>query len=56
MRSLASGSPKGDFMGVPTDGSKRFRIMTIDIHEVEGRQIRRVHHLEDWATAMQQLR
>ena len=55
VRSIASGTPNGNFMGVPTDGSKSFRIMTIDIHTVEGGQIKQVHHLEDWGTAMKQL-
>lgn len=56
VRSIASGSPKGAFMGLELDGSKSFRIDTIDIHELEGGQIVRVHHLEDWATAIKQLR
>ena len=56
VRSIATGTPNGDFMGVPTDGSKPFKIMTIDIHTVERNQIREVHHVEDWATAMKQLR
>jgi hypothetical protein len=34
VRSNASGTPNGDFMGVDTDGSKSFEIMTIDIHTV----------------------
>lgn len=55
VRSIASGTPRGDFMGVRTDGSKSFRIMTIDIHTVEDGRIRRVHHLEDWPTALRQL-
>lgn len=56
VRSVASGSPKGNFMGVGLDGTKSFRIDTIDIHELEGGQIVRVHHLEDWGTAMKQLK
>jgi len=56
VRSIVTGTPKGDFMGVPTDGTKSFAIMTIDIHTIEGGQIRSVHHLEDWATALRQLR
>lgn len=56
VRSIASGSPKGDFMGMSVDGSKSFTIMTIDIHTVENNQITRVHHIEAWATAMKQLR
>lgn len=55
VRSVASGSPKGDFMGLHLDGSRSFHIDTIDIHELDGNQIVRVHHLEDWATAMRQL-
>lgn len=56
VRSIASGSPKGSFMGLELDGSKWFRIDTTDILEVDGGQIVRAYHLEDWATAMRQLR
>lgn len=56
VRSIASGSPKGAFMGRELDGSKSFRIDTIDIHELEDGRIVRVHHLEDWAAALEQLR
>lgn len=55
VRSKAMGSPKGDFMGLPTDGTKSFEIMTIDIYKVIDGQILEVHHLEDWGTAMKQL-
>lgn len=56
VRSIASGSPKGDFMGLSLDGSRSFRMMTIDIHTVENGCIRRVHHLEEWTTAIKQLK
>ncbi len=56
VRSIASGTPNGDFMGLPADGSKSFRIMTIDIHTVENGQVIQVYHLEDWPTAMKQLK
>ena len=56
VRAVASGSPKGNFMGMELDGSKSFRIDTTDIHEIENGQIVRVHHLEDWATGMKQLK
>lgn len=56
VRSVASGSPKGSFMGLELDGSKSFQIDTIDIHEIENGKIVRVHHLEDWATAIRQLK
>ncbi len=55
VRSRASGTPNGDFMGLPTNGSKSFDIMTIDVHTIENGQLTTVHHLEDWATAMKQL-
>lgn len=55
VRSIASGSPKGSFMGLELDGTKSFKIDTTDVHELENGQIIRVHHLEDWATALKQL-
>lgn len=55
VRSEASGTPAGEFMGVPHSG-KRFAITTIDIHTlVEGRLVR-ADHVEDWAGALRQLR
>ena len=56
VRSLASGSPKGDFMGLSLDGSRSFKIMTIDIHTLQSHRITRVHHVEEWATAIKQLK
>lgn len=55
VRSVATGTPNGNFMGKPTDGSRSFKIDTIDIHELRDGRIQRVYHLEDWATAMRQL-
>ena len=55
VRSKATGTPSGDFMGVDTDGTKSFEIMAIDIHRVVDGQIHEVHHLEDWPTAIAQL-
>jgi len=56
VRSLATGTPNGDFMGLPTDGTKSFQIMTIDIHTIIDGKVQEVHHLEDWGTAMKQLK
>jgi predicted ester cyclase len=56
VRSIASGSPKGEFMGLNLDGSKSFKIMTIDIHTLQGHQIKQVYHLEEWVTAIKQLK
>jgi predicted ester cyclase len=54
VRSQASGTPAGDFFGVPHTG-RTFQIMTIDIHTVRDGQLAAAHHVEDWATAMRQL-
>ncbi len=48
-------SPEGKFFGVPTDGSKSFETMSIDIHTVENGKIVKVNHIEDWATALKQV-
>jgi len=56
VRSLVSGTPNGDFMGLSTDGTKSFKIMSIDFHTTENGQLKSVHHLEDWGTAMKQLK
>lgn len=56
VRAVATGSPKGNFMGMELDGNKSFKIDTTDIHEIENGQIIRVHHLEDWATGIKQLK
>ena len=56
VRSVASGSPRGDFMGLSLDGSRSFRIMTIDIHSLVGGRLTQVHHLEEWTTAIKQLK
>ncbi len=56
VRSIASGTPNGDFMGVPTDGTKKFSIMTMDMHTMKDGKFMSTHHIEDWSTAMQQLK
>ena len=55
VRSIGTGTPNGDFMGLPTNGTKSFKIMTIDIHQVEDNVIKNIYHVEDWATAIDQL-
>ena len=56
VRSLFSGSPKGDFMGMTLDGTRRFETMSIDIHTVKDGRITTVYHIEEWATAIAQLK
>ena len=54
VRSEASGTPSGDFMGI-AHGGRSFRIMTIDIHTVRDGKLVTAHHVEDWAGALRQL-
>ncbi len=58
VRSLASGtpnSPEGYFFGVPTNGNKSFEVQTIDIHTLKDGKLVEAYHVEDWATAIQQV-
>jgi predicted ester cyclase len=55
VRSEMSGTPAGEFFGVPHTG-KSFKVMTIDIHTVKNGKISYTNHLEDWAGALGQLR
>lgn len=55
VRSEARGTPAGDFMGIPHAG-RSFAIMTIDVHTVRDGRLVTAHHVEDWASALRQLR
>lgn len=55
VRSEASGTPRGPFLGLEPKG-RSFKIMTIDVHDVEAGKVVRTHHIEDWARAIRQLR
>ena len=55
VRGELSGTPAGDFFGVPHAG-KSFKIMAVDIQTIKGGKIARTYHLEDWAAAINQLR
>jgi predicted ester cyclase len=54
VRGEASGTPAGDFMGVPY-GGKSFRIMSTDIHTIENGKMTKSFHVEDWMDATRQL-
>lgn len=56
VRSIATGTPNGNFMGLPTDGTKSFKIMTMDMHTMKDGKFVSTHHIEDWGTAMKQLK
>lgn len=55
LRGEATGTPAGEFMGVP-HGGKSFRLMWIDIHHIKNNKIAgKTYHMEDWAGALRQL-
>src|SRR4030095_8960798 len=47
VRGEVTGTPAGDFFGVPYSG-KSFRIMAIDIQTIKDGKIARTYHLENW--------
>jgi ketosteroid isomerase-like protein len=55
VRGEVSGTPAGELFGVPHTG-KSFRIMAIDIQTVRDGKIARTYHLENWLSALGQLR
>jgi ketosteroid isomerase-like protein len=55
VRGEVTGTPAGDLFGVPHSG-KSFRIMAIDIQTVREGKIARTYHLENWLSALGQLR
>jgi len=54
VRGEATGTPAGEFMGAPHTG-KSFRVMSIDVHTIEGGKMVRSYHIEDWMGAVRQL-
>ena len=55
VRSIATGTPVYPIFGIDPPTGKSFEIMSIDIHEVEDGIIVHSYHVEEWATAIQQL-
>jgi predicted ester cyclase len=54
VRGEASGTPVAPLYDVQPTG-KGFKIMSIDIHTIDGGKIVRSYHIEDWAGAMRQV-
>ena len=54
VRGEASGTPAAPLYDVQPTG-KGFKIMSIDIHTIDGGKIVRSYHIEDWAGAMRQV-
>jgi hypothetical protein len=55
VRGEVTGTPAGDLFGVPHTG-KSFRIMAIDIQTVRDGKIAKTFHMENWLSAIGQLR
>lgn len=54
VRGEATGTPRTPFLGIAPTGAS-FRVMTLDLHRVQGGRIVETHHVEDWGTALRQL-
>jgi len=54
VRGEATGTPAGEFMGAPHTG-KSFKLMSIDVHTLQGGKMVRSYHVEDWIGAVRQL-
>jgi predicted ester cyclase len=54
VRGEATGTPAGNFMGTTTNG-KSFKLMSIEVHTLEGGKITHTYHVEDWQGAFRQL-
>jgi hypothetical protein len=54
VRGEATGTPAGEFLGAPHTG-KSFKLMSIDVHTLEGNKMVRSYHVEDWLGAVRQI-
>ncbi len=54
IRGEATGTPAGEFMGAPYSG-KSFKLMSIDVHTLEGGKMIRSYRIEDWMGSVRQL-
>ena len=55
VRGEVAGTPAGDLFGVPHTG-KSFKIMAIDIQTIKDGMITKTFHMENWLSALGQLR
>jgi ketosteroid isomerase-like protein len=55
VRGEVTGTPAGVLFGVPYTG-KSFRMMAIDIQTIRDGKIARTYHMENWLSALNQLR
>ena len=55
VRGEVTGTPSGDLFGVPHSGNS-FRIMAVDIQTIRDGRIAKTFHMENWLSAIGQLR
>src|ERR1700719_4448022 len=55
VRGEVTGTPSGDLFGVPHTG-RSFRMMAVDIQTIRGGKIAKTYHIENWLSALGQLR
>jgi hypothetical protein len=55
VRGEVTGTPAGDLFGVPHSG-KSFRMMAVDIQTIKDGKIAKTFHVENWLSALAQLR
>lgn len=55
VRGEVTGTPAGELFGAPRTG-KSFRIMAIDIQTVRDGKVAKTYHMENWLSALGQLR
>jgi ketosteroid isomerase-like protein len=55
VRGEVRGTPAGELFGVPHTG-KSFRVMAIDIQTIKDGKIAKTYHMENWLSALGQLR
>jgi len=54
VRGEATGTPAADFFGATPTG-KSFKVMSIDVHTLQGGKMVRSYHIEDWMGAVRQV-
>jgi steroid delta-isomerase-like uncharacterized protein len=55
VRGEATGTPTGEFLGVPPTG-KGFKTMAIDVFTVRDGKLASAYHIENWIAALEQMR
>ncbi len=55
VRGEVTGTPSGELFGVPHSG-KSFRIMAVDIQTIRDGKVAKTYHMENWLSAIGQLR